>query len=109
IEDRESSLLGLFVPSVPAQVAENELEASQPFAVPARQELSIACRLLAARSADASLPAQRWLDVYPSPASAAPRSDLDELRLSLDGYGKTLWRSSAHGWSHALQFNDPHP
>ncbi|MBI4605310.1 MAG: hypothetical protein HY721_25380, partial [Planctomycetes bacterium] len=109
IEDRESHLLGLFAPSVPDAVGENTLLAFAPAALAAGATISLECRLLAAASDDPAFAVKRWHALHDPQPSPRPRSDIDSLRLSLDGFGESLWDPAAKGWSHALQFNDPRP
>ena len=109
IEGQDNHMLRLFVPTVPDWVLENEDEAFKPYKLTPDKHLSISFIVYAANS-DTVLDAVReWIRVYGLPKPVMPRSLVEELRVSMKAYLRSLW-SPGKGWSHASGWKpQPYP
>ncbi len=100
-EGTSSHLMGLFVPSVPEWVTENDREASTPYALKAGQALSLKMQILAEKdAADALAAMDRWFELYgviePRPY---PRSSAEaEIKFSMQAYFQSLWIPEEGKW-----------
>jgi len=114
----------LFAPSVGRHVAENDFEATEPYAVRGGQTLTLAAHLVLdhrARHDSTSVvngphrgglvlqAMQHWFDAYGLPApSPQPRSWEAERSLSREAYLTTLWDADPPGWrGHTAAASDP--
>ncbi|MGA2660194.1 MAG: LamG domain-containing protein [Verrucomicrobiota bacterium] len=102
IEGQENHLMGLFLPSVPAWVSSNTLDAAAapyPFRaqVPLRLEAWIAA-VTPARQSLACLP--RWFETFgvPDPAPIPRGSYLKEIEFSARAFLESLWVENERQW-----------
>ncbi|MBI4326230.1 MAG: hypothetical protein HY674_13345, partial [Chloroflexi bacterium] len=102
IDHQENNLMGLFLPSVPEWVGQNNLEAAKT-PCPIRKETPL--RLTAwitcvtpAKQSIACLP--RWFETFGVPAPAPlPRGDyVKEIEFSMRAFFESLWIESEQKW-----------
>jgi hypothetical protein len=100
-EGTASHLMGLFVPSVPDWVKENEREASMPYDLKAGQPLTLKMRILTESNAkDALVAMDRWFEFYgiADPMPLPRRTLEDEIKFSMQTYFKPLWIPEEQKW-----------
>ena len=93
--------LGVFVPTVPAWVPENQTEASIPYPLTPSRQVSIKTEIIVEGNASILDAIVHWNDAYGTPKPLSPpRSDADEVLLSRHGFMQTTWdevtRKSRH-------------
>ncbi|MFO0980482.1 MAG: hypothetical protein U1E76_01850 [Planctomycetota bacterium] len=100
LEREDDHLIGLFVPSVPDFVGENEARARAPYSVEQDAPLRIDAYLYAAAGQTVLTPIAAWyrrFGLADSPA-VMPTHTMS-LNLSVDALLQTLWDPEARGWS----------
>ncbi len=104
-QHQKNHILGLFLPTTPEWVQENETEASTPYPLTASREISIKCEIIANGNASILDAVSHWTDAYGAPKPLEPpRTDEEELLLSRHGLMHVTWdkiaRKSRHcvGW-----------
>jgi len=99
VDQRDDHLLGLFVPSIPRYVPENELVAQTPFPLAAGQPVRLAAQVLIRPRGQVLDAVRAWYDFYgPPPPTEAPRSDAEVYALSLRGLEEVLY-TEGQGWA----------
>ncbi len=101
-EGKDASLMGLFVPTVPDYVNENEREAARPYLLNAGETLTLACRIVLAYPADSPLAIQdRWYARHGEPApNPYPRGDIQsELQFTVHSFMEPLWIPDEQQWN----------
>jgi hypothetical protein len=102
-EGKAASLLGLFVPSVPDYVRENEREAYIPEHLGAGEAIALNCGIALIYPADGPLAVQdRWYQRNGAPAVLGyPRGTLlGELSFTMEAFMDTLWIPAETQWSY---------
>ena len=93
---QRNHLMGLFLPSVPEWVNENNLTASTPYRLKANQPLTIKAQIIIDGNASILDAMSHWTDAYDVPEPLkAPRSDKEEILLSRYGFMQTVWDEEA--------------
>ncbi len=98
---QKNHALGVFVPTVPAWVPENQTEASIPYPLIPSQPVSIKTEIIVDGNATILDAIAHWNDAYGAPEPLSPpRSDEEEVLLSRHGFMQTTWdevtRKSRH-------------
>ncbi|MCE2413416.1 hypothetical protein J4G07_05385 [Candidatus Poribacteria bacterium] len=103
---QKNHALGVFVPTVPAWVPENQTEASIPYPLKPSRPVSIKTEIIVDGNTSILDAIAHWNDAYGAPEPlSSPRSDADEVLLSRHGFMQTTWdeatRKSRHcvGWA----------
>ena len=110
-QKQKNHALGVFLPTIPAWVQENQTEASIPYPLPPSRPLSIKSEIIVDGNASILDAVAHWNDAYGTPKSLSPpRSDEEEVLLSRHGFMHTTWdedtRKSRHCVDWAAQ-NEP--
>ena len=110
-QHQKNHAFGLFLPTAPAWVQENETEASTPYPLTPARPVSIKSQIIVKGNASILDAVAHWTDAYGTPAPLeSPRNDEEELRLSRHGFMHTTWdentRKSRHCVDWAAQ-NEP--
>ena len=98
---QKNHALGVFVPTVPAWVPENQTEASIPYPLTPSRPVSINTEIIVDGNASILDAIAHWNDAYGAPEPLSPpRSDEEEVLLSRHGFMQTTWdevtRKSRH-------------
>lgn len=109
---QSNHLMGLFVPTVPKYLIENQELANKPFEIKEGKPIKISSILYLSKS-DNALPAlDAWIDFYsdgePIDPATAPRSYSEEIALSRKAYLYTCWDNTKNGWGHCAGW-EAHP
>ena len=100
-QSQKNHALGVFVPTVPAWVPENQTEASIPYPLTPSRPVSIKTEIIVDGNASILDAIAHWNDAYGAPQPlSSPRSDEEEVLLSRHGFMQTTWdevtRKSRH-------------
>ncbi len=89
---QKNHLMGLFVPTIPDWVEENQMAASKPYPLKANLPITIKAQIIIDGNASVLDAISHWTDTYgvPEPLEA-PRSDKEEVLLSRHGFMQTVW------------------
>lgn len=99
LDEMDNHLLGLFVPSVPAWVEENQRLAARPYFLAAEKPLSLRSLLVMSSSAtNASSVLRQWYHAFGFPEGSPSVDSNEVVRAALDAYGKTLWVPEQNKW-----------
>ena len=102
---QKNHLMGLFVPSVPDWVEENNLTASTPYPLKANQPLTIKAQIIVDGNASILDAVSHWTDAYDVPEPLkAPRSDKEEILLSRHGLMQTVWDEKVGKSQHCVDW-----
>ena len=98
---QKNHALGVFIPTVPAWVPENQTEASIPYPLIPSRPVSIKTEIIVDENASVLDAIAHWNDAYGAPEPlSSPRNDEEELLLSRHGFMQTTWdevtRKSRH-------------
>jgi len=99
-EGQENHLLGLFLPSIPEYVKENETLAYNPYRVRRGEKLEIKSKILIVSGGTLIDLVPKWLESYGTLDVRFPRSFIEEIALCREGY-KIIWDPAVPGFSHA--------
>ena len=110
-QNQKNHVLGVFLPTVPAWVQENQTEASIPYPLRPSRPLSIKSEIIVDGNASVLDAVAHWKDAYGSPKPLPPpRGDEEEVLLSRHGFMHSTWdedtRKSRHCVDWAAQ-NEP--
>ncbi|MEM0011256.1 MAG: hypothetical protein QXT84_06145, partial [Candidatus Bathyarchaeia archaeon] len=100
-EGRNAHLMGLFLPSVPQWVKENERIASKPYELAKGKTLKLQAYIYATGSAKDSLSAMdKWFALFgvPAPMPIPRGSYLKEVEFSMNAYLRSLWVPEEEQW-----------
>lgn len=100
-ENQRAHLVGLFVPSVPEFVDQDQREAARPYPLKAGGSVQLKATLFADVAADGPLAAiDRWFETYglPEPRPLPRGSYQREIEFSMQAYLTSLWDSQAQQW-----------
>ncbi len=110
-QHQKNTLMGLFLPTVPEWVAENQTVATTPYSLQGGQLLSIKSELIVDGKADILDAIAHWHDAYGTPKPLEPpRSDEEELLLSRHGFMHTTWDADTQKSRHCIDWpahNEP--
>lgn len=108
---QKNHALGVFVPTVPAWIPENQTEASIPYPLTASRPVSIKSEIIVDGNASILDAIAHWNDAYGRPKSLSPpRSDEEEVLLSRHGFMETTWDENARKSRHCVDWianNEP--
>ena len=108
---QKNHALGVFVPTVPAWVPENQTEASIPYPLTPSRPVSIKTEIIVDGNASILDAITHWNDAYGAPAPLPPpRSDADEVLLSRHGFMETTWDETTRKSRHCIDWaphNEP--
>ena len=110
-QNQKNHVLGVFLPTVPAWVQENQTEASIPYPLVPSRPLSIKSEIIVDGNVSVLDAVAHWKDAYGAPKPLPPpRGDEEEVLLSRHGFMHTTWdeetRKSRHCVDWAAQ-NEP--
>ena len=102
---QKNHLMGLFVPTVPDWVEENQLAATTPYALKADRPITIKAQIIIDGNASILDAISHWTDAYgvPEPLEA-PRSDREEILLSRHGFMQTVWDADTRKSRHCVDW-----
>ncbi len=108
---QKNTLMGVFLPTVPEWVDENQTVAKTPYPLKAGQVLSIKSELIVERNGTIFDAMEHWRNAYGTPKPLErPRSDVEELLLSRHGFMHTTWDDRAQKSRHCIAWpaqNEP--
>ena len=110
-QHQKNHLMGVFLPSVPEWVDENQREAATPYLLTPAHAISIKSELIVDANASILDAVSHWTDAYGTPESLQPpRSDEEELLLSRHGFMHTTWDENSRKSRHCVDWqpnNEP--
>ena len=110
-QHQKNHALGLFLPTVPEWVQENEKEASTPYPLTPSRPISIKSEIIINGNASILDAVAHWTDAYGTPEPLEPpRSDEEELLLSRHGFMHTTWDEHTRKSRHCVDWeahNEP--
>ena len=108
---QKNHALGVFLPTIPTWVQENQTEASIPYPLTASRPVSINTEIIVDGNATILDAVAHWTDAYGTPEPLQPpRSDEDEVLLSRHGFMHTTWDESTRKSRHCIDWaahNEP--
>ncbi len=108
---QKNHALGVFVPTVPAWVPENQTEASIPYPLTPSRPVSIKTEIIVDGNASILDAIAHWNDAYGAPEPlSSPRSDEEEVLLSRHGFMQTTWDAVTRKSRHCVDWaphNEP--
>ncbi len=112
LEKQENHLLGLFAPSVPDYVRENQEIAYKPFALEKDEAMVLESFIYITESNDPNDAVDAWNAFYhegslPDPLPE-PRSYRESIEMSREAYMTTCWDEEEKGWGHCVGWS-PYP
>ena len=100
---QKNTLMGVFLPTVPKWVAENQTVAATPYPLKPARPISIKTELIVAGNASVLDAITHWCDAYGAPEPLEwPRSDEEELMLSRHGFMHTTWDAETQKSRHCI-------
>ena len=107
-QHQKNHALGVFVPTVPTWVSENQTKASIPYPLIPSRPVSIKSEIIVDGSASILDAVAHWNDAYgtPEPVSS-PRSDEEEVLLSRHGFMHSTWDEETRKSRHCVDWT-PH-
>lgn len=110
-QHQKNHLMGVFLPSVPEWVDENQCEASTPYPLTPAHAVSIKTELIVDGNASILDALTHWTDAYGTPEPVQlPRNDEAELLLSRHGFMHTTWDENSRKSRHCVDWqpnNEP--
>ena len=110
-QSQKNHAFGLFLPTVPEWVQENETEASTPYPLTPSRPISIKSEIIVNGNASILDAVAHWTDAYGTPEPLEPpRSDEEELLLSRHGFMHTTWDENTRKSRHCVDWeahNEP--
>ncbi len=102
---QKNHLMGLFVPTIPDWVEENQLAASKPYPLKVNLPLTIKAQIIVDGNASILDAISHWTDAYgvPEPLEA-PRSDREEVLLSRHAFMQTVWDKDTGKSQHCVDW-----
>ena len=108
---QKNHALGVFLPTIPTWVQENQTEASIPYPMIASRPVSIKTEIIVDGNASILDAVTHWTDAYGAPESLQPpRSDEEEVLLSRHGFMHTTWDEDTRKSRHCVDWaahNEP--
>ncbi len=110
-QSQKNHAFGLFLPTVPEWVQENEIEASTPYSLTSSHPISIKSEIIIHGNASILDAIAHWTDAYGTPEPLKPpRTDEEELLLSRHGFMHTTWDENTRKSRHCVDWtaqNEP--
>ena len=110
-QHQKNHAFGLFLPTTPEWVQENETEASTPYPLIPSRAISIKSEIIINGNASILDAVTHWTDAYGVPEPLEPpRSDEEELLLSRHGLMQTTWDENTRKSRHCVDWeahNEP--
>ncbi len=110
-QHQKNHALGVFLPTIPTWVQENQTEASIPYPLIASRPVSIKTEIIVDGNASILDALTHWTDAYGAPEPLQPpRSDEEEVRLSRHGFMHTTWDEHTRKSRHCVDWaahNEP--
>ncbi|MBC7329929.1 hypothetical protein H5T88_06165 [bacterium] len=100
-EGRNAHIMGLFLPSVPQWVRENERLADKPYKLAKGKSLKLTAWIYASGEAKDALSAMdKWFSLFgvPEPMTIPRGNYLKEIEFSMNAYLKSLWIPEEEQW-----------
>jgi hypothetical protein len=108
---QKNHALGVFLPTIPTWVQENQTEASIPYPLTASRPVSIKAEIIVDGNASILDAVAHWTDAYGTPEPLQPpRSDEEEVLLSRHGFMHTTWDENTRKSRHCIDWaahNEP--
>ena len=108
---QKNHALGVFLPTIPTWVQENQTAASIPYPLKASRPVSIKTEIIVDGNASILDAVAHWTDAYGTPEPlSSPRSDEEEVLLSRHGFMHTTWDENARKSRHCVDWpahNEP--
>ena len=105
---QKNHALGVFVPTVPAWVPENQTEAAIPYPLIPSRPVSINTEIIVDGNASILDAVAHWNEAYGAPEPLSPpRSDEEEVLLSRHGFMQTTWDEGTGKSRHCVDWT-PH-
>lgn len=108
---QKNHALGIFVPTVPTWVPENQTEASIPYPLIPSRPVSIKAEIIVDGNATILDAIAHWNEAYGAPKPLSPpRSDEEEVLLSRHGFMQTTWDACTRKSRHCVDWashNEP--
>lgn len=104
-DKQNNHLMGLFLPTVPSWVKENELEASNPYKL--KVEVPIVLKAQIVLDGDTSIldAIDHWTDIHGMPPPMeSPRSYYEEILLSRHGFMHSVWDEETQKSQHCVEW-----
>ena len=102
---QKNHLMGLFVPTIPDWVEENQLAAATPYPLKADQPIAIKAQIVVDGNASILEAISHWTDAYGVPEPLEPpRSDREEILLSRHGFMQTVWDEDTGKSQHCVDW-----
>ena len=107
-QHQKDHAFGLFLPTVPEWVHENETEAATPYPLIPSRAISIKSEIIIHGNASILDAVAHWTDAYGTPEPLEPpRSDEEELLLSRHGFMHSTWDENTRKSRHCVDWT-PH-
>ena len=111
LHHQRNTLMGVFLPTVPEWVTENQTLATNAYRLKSGQAVSIKTELIAAGNATVLDAVTHWREAYGTPEPLEPpRGDVEELLLSRHGFMHTTWDTETQKSRHCIDWeahNEP--
>ncbi|MYH83720.1 hypothetical protein F4009_22285 [Candidatus Poribacteria bacterium] len=108
---QKNHALGVFLPTIPTWVQENQTEASIPYPLTASRPVAIKTEIIVDGNASILDALTHWTDAYGTPEPLQPpRSDEEEVLLSRHGFMHTTWDENTRKSRHCIDWaahNEP--
>ena len=110
-QHQKNHKLGVFLPTIPTWVQENQTEAAIPYPLIAARPVSIQTEIIVDGNASILDAVAHWTDAYGTPEPLKPpRSDEEEVLLSRHGFMHTTWDEDTRKSRHCVDWaahNEP--
>ncbi|MCY4404483.1 MAG: hypothetical protein OXD54_18110 [Candidatus Poribacteria bacterium] len=104
-------LMGLFLPTVPDLVKENNLIAETAYQLKSGKEITLDCEIIADGNASILAAISHWTSAFGTPKPLTrPRNDEEEVLLSRHGFMHTVWDAEERQSRHCVDWasrNEP--
>ena len=103
---QRNHLMGLFLPTVPNWVNENEHTAENAYLMTPERPISLECEIIADGNASILESISHWTTAYGIPEPAEPpRDDVEEIELSRHGFMHTVWDAEKRESRHCVDWD----
>ncbi len=105
-DHQRNHLMGLFLPTVPNWVNENEQFAENTYQMTPERPISLACEIIADGNASILDAIPHWTTAYGIPKPVEPpRDDVEEIELSRHGFMHTVWDAEKRQSRHCVDWD----
>ena len=108
---QRNHLMGLFLPTVPKWVNENDRVAETPYLISPERPISLECEIIVDGNASILDAISHWTSAYGTPEPLEPpRDDVEEIELSRHGFMHTVWDAEKWQSRHCVDWksqNEP--